>query len=440
MNLDILFGCHIAFPVIANRHSARTGLHGHSALLRLYSLAYCNIAILSAHGQILLHRQIIAKGDVPLFFRLCVERALGLHIIRHQQIAVFGNQIHVVSGVQFSVIRKSDVFAVRDIVLPYRFDRNVRCGSLALDQNLSFICLQRHILFRGNSIILRTIASDADIPLSGGNFDVSFLRRYGLHNLDLSIVRLDGHIAILGQHIAVITCIRVAYGDISGKSGNNHIILGCDILSYPDSAFVSMKAYRSVRRGNSFPYLDVPFVRRNIHVILNTDIRAKINIPLFRDIDLNTTVRGLDSFRNPDIAVTTVQGDVATGNQCTVIPDDEVSGIRSRLIAVLSGCHRNVAICRGGLALNGNGSKTGFDCNILFRRYRLLLRNRLPFTFSADFNTAFARFHGYTFILGLDRSGNEDIALAGTCNKISFLVHLANICNNVVFGDNTTIN
>ena len=133
IDLDILFGCYIAFPVIADRHSARTGLHGHSALLRLYGLAYYNIAILGAHGQILLHRQVIAKGDVALCFRLRIERALGRHIIRHQKIAVCDNQMHIVSGFQFSFILKSDVFAVRDIVLPCRFDRNVRCGSLALD-------------------------------------------------------------------------------------------------------------------------------------------------------------------------------------------------------------------------------------------------------------------------------------------------------------------
>ena len=170
-------------------------------------------------------------------------------------------------------------------------------------------------------------------------------------------------------------------------------------------------------------YLDTSCIRRNIHIIRNVHIPVKEYAPLLGNIDRDAFL-GRNVIRNMDISVPAVEGDTSAGNQCAVIPDDEVPVIRSLFINVLAGCHRNVAGFRDRLAQNINGSKIGFNGNILFRRYRFIFLHVI----GADVDITLARLHCYAFIPGLDRLGNDDVALAGnSCNDVP------GSCNDIAF-------
>ena len=162
-------------------------------------------------------------------------------------------------------------------------------------------------------------------------------------------------------------------------------------------------------------HINISIICRNIHIIRDGHIPVKEHAPLFGDIDRDAFL-GQNVIRNMNITIASVESDTSAGNQFTVVLDDEVPGIRSLFVNVLASCHRNVADFRNRLAQNINGSKTGFQVNILIRRYRFLILHVI----GADIDITLTCLYRYAFIPGFDRFCDNNAALAGNiCNDVS---------------------
>ena len=165
------------------------------------------------------------------------------------------------------------------------------------------------------------------------------------------------------------------------------------------------------------PYLNVTFVRGNVHVVRNSHISVKVDASHLSYAGRNTFC-GLNIIRNMDIAVAPVEVNAPAGDQLAVIPDDEVSVmnypinghfIGKKLGLFLSGLHRDVAGCRFCLTQNMDCSKVGPDTDILFRFYCFLVM----ITIGTDVDISCFRLNRYASILGINRLRNDDAALSG---------------------------
>ena len=152
-------------------------------------------------------------------------------------------------------------------------------------------------------------------------------------------------------------------------------------------------------------YIDIALICVHAHIIRDTHSFVKIDTSLLADIDSDALL-GRNIIRDMHVAIATMEGNAATGIQHAVIPDDEVSGRFSLHIDILAGLHRNVAVFRGCLSLDINGSQISSHGDILFRIYCFFASH----ISDTNDNIAFAHLHRYVFILGFDGTHNKDYA------------------------------
>ena len=115
------------------------------------------------------------------------------------------------------------------------------------DFNGTVFRYQADIFLRGYRLHIRTVVADVDIAFLGRDIDAAFLSRYGLHNLYITLARLDGHISSLGKNIATVPRFRVAYNDIPLTAGNRNILGRCKIFANLNIAIIHFKGKGTLR-------------------------------------------------------------------------------------------------------------------------------------------------------------------------------------------------
>ena len=107
-HVHVITGLH----VVANRNIAVNRLNGYASVFRIYLLANGNIAVYGLHSHIPDNSYILVKIQVALLPRFCIQHPFGAHIIRHMQIAVLRNQVHVAARFHLAVLVNDDVLAI----------------------------------------------------------------------------------------------------------------------------------------------------------------------------------------------------------------------------------------------------------------------------------------------------------------------------------------
>ena len=341
------------------------------------------------HGEIVLHRQIFAKGDISHSFRLRVERAVRRYVVRHGQVAVLRDQVRVLSGFQLSVHAKGDIVGIAFFIRrPRGLHRNIpgRRGSLPLDGNLPFFGQQLHILFRRHRFHIRPVVADRDIAFPVADVNASVFGNDGLGNIDLAFARLDRDI-LLRFHVAVAV---VAYDHVPGP--------GLQIRLAP---------CRQI-------FADKDIARACLHgeVAVYGHVHAKPDIALVGDIDRHIAL-GCRVARDCNISVVSFQCQVTPGEQLAVLVDDKV-------LAVLFAprAHPDIAALAFRFAVDGYLAVFRNQVDVLLRRYRVHI---LPVV--ADCDIALLVVDVYASIFGDYGLGNIDFAFARSDGDILIRFH-----------------
>ena len=207
------------------------------------------------------------------------------------------------------------------------------------DFNGTVFRYQADIFLRGYRLHIRTVVADVDIAFLGRDIDAAFLSRYGLHNLYITLARLDGHISSLGKNIATVPRFRVAYNDIPLTAGNRNILGRCKIFANLNIAIIHFKGKGTLR-------IYIP-AEGNIAFVfhLHYDIAFRPCIVC----NLNITVIGLHS-------------QVSACIQHTIHSYEQV--LLGRIIFI-TGHYSNIAISSLCHAIHCNSSVLGYQGYIL---------------------------------------------------------------------------
>ena len=398
----------------------------YAALLCFYSLTNRNVAVFRAHGKVFLHRQVFSQGNVPLTFRLRIERTFSRNVTGHHQVTVLRNQVCIFSRSQFPIHAKGDVILrpIRVVVRTGGFHRNVSfclgsCGNAAVNCDLAISRLQRHFLFSLHRIISIRIVADMDVACGRLHSNVALLGFYGFFNIYVAVRNSNVHIVRCNYAALAIATNRnttrahghvnffasfyiCAYIDFARLHSHVHIGASLYVSAYRNVArtlivCIGGQGNRTVNSINGLIHFNVTVFRAHGKVFLHRQVFSQGNVPLtFRLRIERTFSRNVTGHHQ--VTVLRNQVCIFSRSQFPIHAKGDVILRPIRVVVRTGGFHRNVSFCLGSC---GNAA---VNCDLaisrLQRHFLFSLHRIISIRIVADMDVACGRLHSNVALLG----------------------------------------
>ena len=245
-------------------------------------------------------------------------------MVRHVQVAVFYDQVRVVTRFNLTVLVKQDVLAgfaksgfQRSVCRQHGHISYFRVG-LTVNLDLSVFRSQVHILVLRYGLHARAVAANRDVAFSCQDTHVPAGGLHGLYHVN---------VAFAHRHLHVVARFYVgAYRNVARLHSHVHIVACGHVSSNIDGAIDAAGTHGQINilpGGNVFSNSDRTFIDLRLHAALCINIMGKIHIALVIYPD-DQVPFGNGIFRYRNAAVIGMQGQIAARKQLAVVVDDNI--------------------------------------------------------------------------------------------------------------------